>query len=122
MKTILVVDDEEYMCKMVTDLLSGDYDVAIASNGVEALSKMEAGEFDLVITDLVMPGMNGIDLLMNIGKRAPGQKVIAISGGGGITGRFDYLPVAKLIGASKVLRKPFEVTELRQSVKDVLEA
>ena len=122
MKTILVVDDEEYMCKMVTDLLSGDYDVAIASNGLEALSKMEAGEFDLVITDLVMPGMNGIDLLMNIGKRAPGQKVIAISGGGGITGRFDYLPVAKLIGASKVLRKPFEVTELRQSVKDVLEA
>ena len=120
MKRVLVVDDEAYMREMIDDMLSDEYEIQQAENGVEALSLLESDEYDLVITDLVMPEMNGIDLLMNIDKKTPGQKVVAISGGGGLNGRFDYLPVAKLIGACTVIRKPFEVMELRKAVEEIL--
>ena len=116
MKTILVVDDEAAMREVIEDALSDAYAVTTVTNGNEALTKLVGQKFDLLITDLVMPEMNGIDLMMGLQKNNPDQKIIAISGGGGINGRFDYLPVAKLIGACIVLRKPFTMTQLRDAV------
>ncbi len=120
MKTILVVDDESVMRQIIEEALSGEYAVASVTNGREAQALLAEKDFDLVITDLVMPGMNGIDLLMGLQKTKPKQKIIAISGGGGINGRFDYLPVAQLIGASIVLRKPFQMVGLRSAVHELL--
>lgn len=105
------------MREIISDTLSGCYDVTCAQNGKEAHKLVGSINFDLIITDLVMPEMNGIDLLMTVQKIRPDQKFIAISGGGGISGRFDYLPVAQLLGAYKILRKPFQVSELRNSVE-----
>lgn len=120
MKSILVVDDETSMRQVITDALSGEYQITTATNGREAQSLLAVQSFDLVITDLVMPEMNGIDLLMALQQTNPEQKIIAISGGGGIQGRFDYLPVAQLIGACTVLRKPFPMNDLRTTVKEAL--
>lgn len=120
MKSILVVDDDAAMQDIIKTALADKYNINLASNGNEACALLLQQAHDLVITDLVMPGMNGIDLLMEIQKTAPRQKIIAMSGGGGITGRFDYLPVAQLLGAEKILRKPFTLSELRTAVEKVL--
>ena len=120
MKTILVVDDEQCICQMIEDALSREYKVACAKNGRAAQALMAEQQFDLVIADLVMPEMNGIDLLMSLHQTQPNQKLIAISGGGGINGRFDYLPVAQLISGCTTLRKPFSINDLRGMVKALL--
>ena len=120
MKKILVVDDEADMRQIIEDALSREYAITSVVNGREAQALLAEQNFDLVITDLVMPEMNGIELLMGAQKANPKQKFIAISGGGGIKGRFDYLPVAQLIGAVTVLRKPFQISELRAAVHKLL--
>lgn len=120
MKRVLVVDDEAQMRHLLEDLLADDYDVVTAGNGSEALQRLQEGGTDLIITDLVMPTMNGIDLVMAVHRQYPALKIIAISGGGGITGRFDYLPVANLVGASRVIRKPFALADMRTAVREVL--
>ena len=120
MKKILVVDDEAHMRLMLEDLLDTEYEITLAANGREAKELMANGNFDLMITDLVMPEMNGIDLIMAIKHANPNQKVIAISGGGGISGRFDYLPVVQLLGADKIFAKPFHLHELMAAVKLIL--
>jgi DNA-binding response OmpR family regulator len=120
MKKILVVDDEEHMRLMLEDLLSDDYLVTLAANGREAEALFNTSSFDLMITDLVMPEMNGIELVISIKNKKPKQKIIAISGGGGASGRFDYLPVVQLLGADKIFAKPFELHELMKAVKLML--
>lgn len=121
MKTILVVDDEPEMLNVIEDALSSDYAIVNVANGQAAWEKLTENTYDLVITDLVMPEMNGIDLVMGIRKNFPQQKLIIISGGGGIQGRFDYLPVAQLIAGCTAMRKPFAMAELREAVKKLFE-
>jgi len=120
MKKILVVDDEENMRLMLQDFLSSDYEITLAAHGREALTLMSKTTYDLLITDLVMPEMNGIELVISVKDKYPQQKVIAISGGGGITGRFDYLPVVELLGADKILAKPFELSKMLEYIKTSL--
>jgi len=123
MARILVIDDETPIRSMLRDVLEQDsHEVKEACNGKEAFSIFRESEFDLIITDLVMPEKSGIDLIMELKKEFPDIKVIAISGGGGITGRFDYLPIAKLIGAKAILNKPFHMNELRETITETLSA
>jgi len=67
-----------------------------------------------------MPEKSGLELIMDLAENYPDLPVIAISGGGGITGRFDYLPIAKLIGAKQIVNKPFKIDEIRKLVHDIL--
>ena len=123
MANILVVDDEAPVRNLLSDVLEKEgYSVFTAETGVEASSIYDSNDIDLVITDLVMPEKGGIDLIMELKKKDPNIKVIAISGGGGITGRFDYLPIAKLVGATEIIAKPFQVTEIRAQVAKMLAA
>lgn len=121
MKKILVIDDEDQMRLMLEDLLNSEYDVSLAANGSKAQEMLATTSYDLIITDLVMPEMNGIDLIMSVKHKKPDQKVIAISGGGGVSGRFDYLPVVQLLGADKIFNKPFHLHELMAAVKLILD-
>ncbi len=120
MKKILVVDDELPMRTILYELLCDDYQVTLAANGQEAKTLLGSTPFDLLITDLVMPEMNGIDLISSITAISPNLKIIAMSGGGGINARFDYLPVAQLIGAEQIFRKPFELSKMKQTIRDML--
>lgn len=123
MANILVVDDEAPVRNLLSDVLEKEgYTVFTAETGVEASAIYNSNEIDLIITDLVMPEKGGIDLIMELKKQDPNIKVIAISGGGGITGRFDYLPIAKLVGATEIIAKPFQVTEIREQVARMLAA
>jgi len=121
MLKILVVDDEESVREMVSGMIaSSGYDVVVAENGVQAMVACDDTEIDLIITDIVMPEKNGIDFIMDVRKKYPDIPIIAISGGGGITGRYDYLEIATLIGAHNVLKKPFSLHELRVAVTSAL--
>ncbi len=121
MARILIVDDEQPIRQILLDALEIDkHEICEAGSGQEAMALVQEQVFDLLITDLVMPEKNGIDLIMEIKDKYPQMRIIAISGGGGITGRFDYLPIARLIGAGSILRKPFRLPEIRSMVRQVL--
>ncbi|NOX08420.1 MAG: response regulator [Gammaproteobacteria bacterium] len=121
MKTILIVDDEPSVRKMLQRMLAtATHKVLEAGNGIEAEALIVSNEVDLLITDIVMPEKHGIDLIMTLKEKLPELPIIAISGGGGVTGRFDYLEVAALVGARNVLRKPFQADELRQLVDEII--
>ena len=123
MSSILVVDDEQPVCDMIKDMLEpAGYDVTATLSADQAFSIFKESSRDLLITDMVMPDTTGIDLIMKIKEISPDVKILAISGGGGINGRFDYLAVAELLGAKSILKKPFTLSDLRSKVKEVLES
>ncbi len=120
MKNILVVDDESSILMLIEEALDSEFNVLTADSAMEAFEITQNNSIDLIISDLVMPETNGIDMIMALKKTNPDIKILAISGGGGITGRFDYLPIAKLIGAENTLKKPFTMSELKSSINDLL--
>lgn len=122
MATILVVDDDNAVRALVVDILEQNkHTIVEAENGEIALNVLKTKNVDLVITDLVMPAKNGIDLIMELRQIKADLPIIAISGGGGITGRFDYLPIAQLLGAGEILNKPFTMEQLRDRVNSTLQ-
>ncbi|MFC1747426.1 response regulator [Pseudomonadota bacterium] len=123
MANILVVDDEDNVRFVIKETLEQDlHSVSEACTGSEALEMFETKPAELVITDLVMPDKNGIDLILELKNRYPNVQILAISGGGGLNGKFDYIPIAELIGAKSVMRKPFNLVDLRNTVNELLEA
>src|SRR3954467_7323786 len=102
-------------------LLKGGHQVVTANNGKSALALLATGHFDLVVTDIVMPDMEGLELTRSIRKTKMSIKIIAMSGGGrGSAG--DYLTLAKTFGAAATLEKPFDIETLTNTVNDVLGA
>ncbi len=92
------------------------YTVALAGDGVQALKMVRAQQFGLVLTDLVMPEKEGIEIIQSMRKEQPHLKIIAVSGafGGG------FLKMAKLLGANSTLAKPVAPEQLISAVQDVL--
>lgn len=122
MAKILIVDDEPHMRLLVSSMLeSSKHELLTAENGEAALEILRSELVDVVITDLIMPEKNGIDLILEIRQIAPEVKIVAMSGGGGLSGRFDYLPLANLIGATNILRKPFKRDELCHAVATLID-
>ena len=118
---ILIVDDEPSVLKMLRKMLKDESDdIVEATNGEDALQICQQQEIDLIITDIVMPKKHGIDLIMEVKNIKPNLPIIAISGGGGVSGRFDYLEIAELLGAKNILHKPFDAGELRDVVHNII--
>lgn len=122
---ILVVDDVDEVKEAMTIILEdSDYNVLSASNGEEALKVVNNHPVDLIITDILMPEMDGYELAIEIQKSYPLIKLILISGGGrtlGTGSRIDYLSIGKQItGASHVLKKPIKPDVLLKTIEDVL--
>jgi len=116
---ILVVDDDENICRVVRRMLNAaGYDVDVANNGQEALAKLTP-DVNLVLSDVLMPEMDGIEMIMRLRKEAPDAKIISMSGGG-IQDKEHVLEIAQRLGASKTLSKPFSREELVGTVQEVL--
>ncbi len=80
-KRILIVDDEEIVVRSCLRILSADeYELAVANNGLEALAKINEEDFDMVILDIMMPKMNGIEVLQRVKESHPDIDVIMITG------------------------------------------
>ena len=120
MKKILVIDDEEQMRDMLQGLLEQrGYEVVVAPNGKVGARLCTEEQIGVVITDLLMPEMDGIETIMALKREFPDVKIIAISGGGRI-GPEDYLKMANSLGAQYTLKKPFSTKELLEAVKDLM--
>jgi CheY-like chemotaxis protein len=116
---ILVVDDDENICRVVQRMLNAaGYDVDVANNGQEALAKLTP-DVNLVLSDVLMPEMDGIEMIMRLRKEAPDVKIISMSGGG-IQDKEHVLEIAERLGAVKTLSKPFSREDLIGTVQEVL--
>ncbi len=122
MARILVVDDESLARFSLREILEdAGHSVLEAANGVEAQATLDDHAVDLIITDLLMPEKEGIELTREVVARTPAMPVIAISGGGRAH-RTGFLDVAEHFGARATLRKPFTPEEVRAEVARCLPA
>ena len=113
-KSILVVDDSEAMRELLSFLLHGDGIVYTAFNGLDALSKFAANHFDLIVSDIEMPVMNGIELYNNV---PPVYKdFFLFFSGTRNEGHIRYLTMHDL----PLLRKPDDILKLRHAVQQTL--
>lgn len=118
---ILFVDDEKALRNLYEKVLKqADYEVTTASNGKDGLNQLKNSAFDLVITDILMPDKDGIELINEIRKQYPNIPIIAVSGGGRM-GSEIYLGLAQKLGAIEMLHKPFTKKQLLASVKRILQ-
>jgi DNA-binding response OmpR family regulator len=122
MARILLIDDDDAVRTMLgLTLTHFGHAVIEARDGEEGLLLFNHNETDLVITDIVMPEKEGLEVLMTLRKKIPPVKMIAISGGGRQSAE-DNLHLAKLMGAARVLAKPVTTEALMAAVNDLLAA
>jgi CheY-like chemotaxis protein len=122
MSSILLVDDHAEFLAVQQELLeNAGHTVVTATDGFKALAMVDAGRFDLVITDIIMPNKEGIETIMEIRRRYPSLKVIAMSGGGRV-GAMSYLELAEKLGAIHSLEKPFNEATLLKAIDIALKA
>jgi len=122
MAKILVIDDDDMVRSVVREALTRqDFEVLEAGDGNEGLEVLarEAESLRLVVTDMLMPGREGLETISEIRSLYPGLKVIAMSGGGSAR-NLSFLRMAETMGAARVLEKPFESKVLVESVREVL--
>lgn len=114
---VLLIDDEQMVRKIVRKMLErSGHQVTEAENGRLGLEQLKTDRFDLVITDIIMPEMEGVETLMTVREQYPDVKVIAMSGGGR-TGNIDFLGAAEKLGASAILHKPFTLDSLATAIE-----
>ena len=119
MATILIIDDEKIIRILLRSALEAEgYEVTEAANGRDGLELYRQRPTDLVITDIVMPELNGLDMLLELTREFLHAKVIAISGAGE---EKNVLDVAKLLGARQTFQKPFSIPHLLGAVRYELE-
>ena len=120
MASILLIDDDEAFRSMLRRALQRrGHTVVEAPEGAAALRSLGSHSVDLVITDIVMPNMDGIETIRALRASHPGLKVIAMSGGGRVRPE-GYLETATAFGAVRVFSKPFDTEELLAAVDDAL--
>ena len=118
-KRVLVIDDNPDMRRTLQALLETEgFAVTVAADGEEALRLQRELPAAVVITDIFMPGKEGIETIYELRKQFPQTKVIVISGGLRAKGA-DYFAVARELGAVKAFKKPFEPNELIEAVREL---
>jgi DNA-binding response OmpR family regulator len=118
-KKVLIVDDEETLTWSMAKSLSKDkdkYEVIIANNGKEALNLLKKTSIDLVISDIRMPDINGLDLLVQIKKEHPQTKVIIMTA----YGSSDVQKEATRRGSLVYVEKPFEISDIRKMIINLI--
>jgi YesN/AraC family two-component response regulator len=117
MKRILIVDDNLMMRKLIRNIfINEEYEIEEAENGTEGLEIARKHEIDLVITDIIMPVMEGLELIMHLKRDFPEIKIIAISGG-----KPYYLYMAKKLGIEGIFTKPLNLQQFLGAVKRLIQ-
>lgn len=114
---ILIVDDEAEITAIVSDLFEGQYDCTTAGSAEEALGLLAGREFELVVSDITMPGMSGLDMIPHIRRGSPNTVVVMISGMQTMESAIDALR----LGAFDYVMKPFDLRQVEAVVKRALE-
>jgi|SRR5581483_1562668 len=127
MASVLVVDDERDVAEAIEAVLAhAGFTVITAESAAQALEHVAAHKFDIVVTDIIMPKVNGLELIRKLRARYPRVRVIAISGGGSFgplslkpeaISTHAFIAAAKDAGAEDVLTKPFDMDDLLAAVR-----
>lgn len=116
---ILFIDDEEAVRTLARRMLeSGNHKVIEAADGVTGLKAFEEEKPDVIVTDIIMPNADGLEVIREIRRQDPEARIIAISGGGRLPDQ-TYLRYARKFGATAVLAKPFTPEQLLSLVDDL---
>lgn len=122
MAIVLVVDDDPTIRTIAAELLREERHAIIeAADGDEALRVLDATHAELVVLDMLMPNRDGLETIMEIRRRHPGVRILAISSGGSI-GIGNLLGMARVFGADETLAKPLSFTTFAATVNRLLEA
>ena len=114
---VLLVDDDDTLRATLARIVEKEgHSVVTAGNGVAALRKLNEARFDLIVTDIVMPDMEGLEFLRRLRGLPVRPKVIAMSGGGRASPS-NYLELARSFGADATLEKPFLASELMAEIE-----
>ena len=117
---LLIEDDEQFRQMMIQMLKSDGHQVSAASDGIEAIAMLERIKPDLIITDMLMPNMDGVGIVIHLSKSGNKTPVIAISGGRrSISVEFN-LESAAVLGVKATLPKPFTRNDLRETIRNAL--
>src|SRR4030095_10033811 len=115
---ILAVDDQRYFRELIEVLLVEEgFEVQTCASGEEALRLLDHSVFDVIVTDLVMPAMTGIDLVQRVKERDPEQEIIVVTGVVDVQSAVDAMKV----GATDYLLKPFDRATLASSLEGILQ-
>jgi CheY-like chemotaxis protein len=121
MARILIVDDNPYVQQTLAQLLAMlGHEVVRAGDGRQALAHLRRERCDAVLTDVLMPEIDGLEVLRCVARDHPGLPVIAMSGGSARMPSTDVLQLAHSLGAHAILAKPFGAAELRETLAAVL--
>lgn len=119
-KNILIIDDEIDIITMLKRLFERKgFNVLTASDGVQGIEVFKENKIDLVITDIIMPEKEGVEVIFELHRDNPDCKIIAVSGGGYLNPQ-DYLSTAREIGVSATFSKPFDTQQLVSKVQELL--
>lgn len=114
---ILIVDDEAEITAILTDLFAGTHDCTTAGSAEEALGRLQNNEFELVVSDITMPGMSGLDMIPHVKSMSPNTVVVMISGMQTVESAIGALR----LGAFDYVMKPFDLRQVEAVVKRALE-
>ncbi len=121
MATVLLVDDDDSIRMSLKKALEiGGHESLTAENGLDALAILKERPVDLIVTDLFMPDMDGIQFALQLRREAADTPFIAMSGGG-VYQNMSMLDVAGKMGAARTLEKPFDVSDFLDAVREALE-
>lgn len=121
MPTILLVDDNQDLLETLSAMLmAAGYRVVGAVNARDAIDRFAESQVDLVITDILMPDKDGLELISELHHAANDLPIIAISGGGGMVDSLRVLDVAHKFGARHILEKPFDTRALLTVIDEAL--
>ena len=132
MKSVLLIDDEPDVRESIQVILTAaGYAVRAAATGKDGLDEFRREPADLVITDMIMPSVHGLDIIKTLKSESPDTRILAISGGGnfgplayrsGAISTSAYLAAATAAGAVHALTKPFDRAGLLEAVRIAMEA
>lgn len=116
-RTVLIVDDEELLCVTVAGILRDEgYSVKVMYDGLEVEKLVRLEKIDLILLDLMMPGMNGLEVLEVVKKASPQTRVIMLTG----YGNEEYVKKSTELGSDGFVNKPFGVETLLKHIRAVL--
>ncbi len=117
--SILVIDDEPGLTfTLESTLRSGGYAVTAVDSGRRALEALSAHTFDVVLTDIMLPDIDGMQIIAAVRKQQPTARIVAISGGGSYMTPAEALRIAVRLGASRFLEKPFGRADLLRVIAE----
>ncbi len=116
--SILIIDDDQRVRGFLRQALEGaGFMVAEAGTGSEGLNLYRRAPTDLLIVDLLLPDIDGLDVMVELTWDSPDLKILAIAGG---SGRFNNLDLAREFGACQILKKPFSMHQLLRTVRGIV--